>query len=108
MLCLIGQGHTNDEIAMQLFVSEGTVKTHVNHVFAKLKPATGPPPSSSPTTTVSFLETGEPRPSLPKCLRPGHSTRLTLAVSSRIGVLPERTSPSSPARGSLADTRPVV
>jgi DNA-binding NarL/FixJ family response regulator len=36
VLSLIGQGHTNAEIAMQLFVSEGTVKTHVNHLFAKL------------------------------------------------------------------------
>ena len=36
VLSLIGQGHTNAEIARQLFVSEGTVKTHVNHLFTKL------------------------------------------------------------------------
>ena len=36
VLALIGQGHTNTEIARQLFVSEGTVKTHVNHLFGKL------------------------------------------------------------------------
>lgn len=36
VLCLIGQGRTNAEIARQLFVGEGTVKTHVNHLFAKL------------------------------------------------------------------------
>ena len=36
MLALIGGGKTNKEIASALFVSEGTVKTHVNHVFAKL------------------------------------------------------------------------
>jgi DNA-binding NarL/FixJ family response regulator len=36
VLALIGQGATNTEIARQLFVSEGTVKTHVNHLFAKL------------------------------------------------------------------------
>jgi DNA-binding NarL/FixJ family response regulator len=36
VLALIGQGATNAEIARQLFVSEGTVKTHVNHLFAKL------------------------------------------------------------------------
>jgi DNA-binding NarL/FixJ family response regulator len=36
VLSLIGQGHTNAEIARQLFVSEGTVKTHINHLFAKL------------------------------------------------------------------------
>jgi DNA-binding NarL/FixJ family response regulator len=37
VLALIGQGKTNAEIAAELFVGEGTVKTHVNHVFAKLQ-----------------------------------------------------------------------
>jgi DNA-binding NarL/FixJ family response regulator len=32
---LIAAGHSNREIAAALFVSEGTVKTHVNHIFAK-------------------------------------------------------------------------
>ena len=36
VLALIGQGRTNGEIAARLYVTEGTVKTHVNHVFAKL------------------------------------------------------------------------
>jgi DNA-binding NarL/FixJ family response regulator len=36
VLALIGRGKTNAEIASALFVGEGTVKTHVNHVFAKL------------------------------------------------------------------------
>jgi DNA-binding NarL/FixJ family response regulator len=36
VLGLIGQGCTNAEIAERLFVSEGTVKTHVNHLFTKL------------------------------------------------------------------------
>ena len=36
VLGLIGQGHTNAEIARRLFVGEGTVKTHVNHLFTKL------------------------------------------------------------------------
>ena len=36
VLALIGRGRTNAEIAQDLFVGEGTVKTHVNHVFAKL------------------------------------------------------------------------
>jgi DNA-binding NarL/FixJ family response regulator len=36
VLGLIGQGRTNGEIARRLFVGEGTVKTHINHVFTKL------------------------------------------------------------------------
>jgi DNA-binding NarL/FixJ family response regulator len=32
---LVAAGHSNREIAAALFVSEGTVKTHVNHIFAK-------------------------------------------------------------------------
>ena len=36
VLGLIGQGRTNTEIARELFVGEGTVKTHINHVFTKL------------------------------------------------------------------------
>jgi DNA-binding NarL/FixJ family response regulator len=37
VLALIGQGKTNAEIAAGLFVGEGTVKTHINHVFTKLQ-----------------------------------------------------------------------
>jgi DNA-binding NarL/FixJ family response regulator len=37
VLTLIGQGQANAEIAAELFVSEGTVKTHINHVFTKLQ-----------------------------------------------------------------------
>ena len=36
VLRLIAQGNTNTEIARQLVVGEGTVKTHINHVFTKL------------------------------------------------------------------------
>ena len=37
VLTLIGQGKTNGEIAAGLFVTEGTVKTHINHLFTKLR-----------------------------------------------------------------------
>jgi DNA-binding NarL/FixJ family response regulator len=37
VLALIGRGQTNGEIAAALFVSEGTVKTHINHMFTKLR-----------------------------------------------------------------------
>jgi DNA-binding NarL/FixJ family response regulator len=36
VLSLIARGLSNREIAAQLFVSEATVKTHINHVFAKI------------------------------------------------------------------------
>lgn len=36
VLRLIGRGASNSEIAASLYVSEGTVKTHIGHVFAKL------------------------------------------------------------------------
>ncbi len=37
VLGLIGHGKTNGEIAAELFVSDGTVKTHINHLFTKLQ-----------------------------------------------------------------------
>ncbi len=36
VIALIGQGLTNTEIAAALVLGEGTVKTHVGHIFAKL------------------------------------------------------------------------
>jgi DNA-binding NarL/FixJ family response regulator len=37
VLALIGQDKTNTEIAAGLFVSDGTVKTHINYLFTKLQ-----------------------------------------------------------------------
>jgi DNA-binding NarL/FixJ family response regulator len=36
VLRLIGRGTSNTEIAEQLFISEGTVKSHIGHIFTKL------------------------------------------------------------------------
>jgi DNA-binding NarL/FixJ family response regulator len=36
VLTLIGGGHTNAEIASELFISEVTVKSHIGHIFTKL------------------------------------------------------------------------
>ncbi len=36
VLSLIGRGSTNREIAQQLYIAEGTVKTHVTHLFNRL------------------------------------------------------------------------
>jgi DNA-binding NarL/FixJ family response regulator len=36
VLTLIAQGKSNREIAAELFVSEATVKTHINHLFSKI------------------------------------------------------------------------
>jgi DNA-binding NarL/FixJ family response regulator len=36
VLRLIARGFSNTEIAIELVVSEATVKTHINHIFAKL------------------------------------------------------------------------
>ena len=36
MLALIARGLSNREIASELYVSEATVKTHINHLFAKI------------------------------------------------------------------------
>ena len=35
MLALIAEGLTNAEIAERLFVSPTTIKSHINHLFAK-------------------------------------------------------------------------
>lgn len=37
VLTLMAQGCSNPEIARRLFVTEATVKTHVNHIFAKTR-----------------------------------------------------------------------
>jgi len=37
VLVRIGQGKTNAEIAAEFVVGEGTIKTHINHVFTKLQ-----------------------------------------------------------------------
>ncbi len=37
MLKLVAQGYSNRDIAIELTVSEATVRTHVSHILAKLE-----------------------------------------------------------------------
>ncbi len=37
VLALIGSGRSNAEIAAELVLGEGTIKTHISHIFAKLQ-----------------------------------------------------------------------
>ncbi|HIW60872.1 MAG TPA: response regulator transcription factor [Candidatus Stackebrandtia excrementipullorum] len=37
VLSLVSHGHTNRSVAAELFISEATVKTHLQHIFAKLE-----------------------------------------------------------------------
>ena len=41
ILCLVATGHSNQEIAEELFISLPTVKTHVGRVLTKQDRATG-------------------------------------------------------------------
>jgi ATP/maltotriose-dependent transcriptional regulator MalT len=37
VLCEIANGHSNQEIASKLFLSESTIKTHVSSILLKLE-----------------------------------------------------------------------
>jgi DNA-binding CsgD family transcriptional regulator len=55
VLRLIASGMSNGEIAAHLFLSEATVKTHINHIFAKPAAATGRMKSGTPIVTASTM-----------------------------------------------------
>ncbi|MEU6414473.1 response regulator transcription factor [Microbispora sp. NPDC046933] len=73
---LIATGHSNGEIARLLFLSEKTVKNHVNRIYAKLgvdsrmtaicrwrgepPPPPPPPPPSAPIPAEDGTQTGQP------------------------------------------------
>jgi DNA-binding NarL/FixJ family response regulator len=49
----IARGHTNAEIATELYMSVPTVKAHITHILTKLGLGTGPRSPWSPTTPTS-------------------------------------------------------
>lgn len=53
---LVAQGLTNAEVGGELFISPGTVKTHVAHIQRKLGPATGSASRPGPGTTGGRAE----------------------------------------------------
>ncbi|MEW9534346.1 LuxR C-terminal-related transcriptional regulator [Microbispora sp. NPDC049125] len=62
---LIATGHSNGQIAQRLFLSEKTVKNHVNRIYAKLGV------ESRVTAIGRWL--GESGPSAPQALPDGHA-----------------------------------
>lgn len=54
VLRFIVRGRTNHEIAVDLYVSETTVKTHINYIFAKLGAYDRAQQLCWHTTSVSF------------------------------------------------------
>ena len=62
---LMAQGLTNDQIAAHMFISKATVKTHLNHVYAKVGLASAPSSSPRPSdaTCERRLSSNEPHDS---------------------------------------------
>ncbi len=61
VLALIGAGLTNSEIAADLYLGEGTIKTHISHIFTKL----GLRDRAAPVVFAfdhGLASPGEPRP----------------------------------------------
>ena len=52
VLTLLAAGLSNAEIGQRLYLSNATVKTHINRIFAKTGARDGPRPSGTPTSTA--------------------------------------------------------
>ena len=62
VLTLLASGLSNTEIARRLYLSDATVKTHINRIFAKTAPTTAPKPSGTPISTAWRPPLSKPGP----------------------------------------------
>jgi DNA-binding NarL/FixJ family response regulator len=62
VLTLLASGLSNTEIAQRLYLSDATVKTHINRIFAETGARTAPKPSGTPISTAWRPPLSKPGP----------------------------------------------
>ncbi len=110
ILALIARGMTNPEIAAALVLSNHTVKSHINRIFAKTRyPETGQQPPTTPKPTTFKACQSHPRAILThRRLRPYGASRTATSLlrrRDRRPTSPARPRPSRTAAASRAASR---